>query len=371
MLSYENYVLLGCVWLDVKYFSERKIFLVKIFSRKKNIFKCLVAFQKIFWKIFSGVWLYSWKCSRKLIFIMFLTFSQLPNKYIITSNKTQIQTQILNAQQKKNSSNQRSTQNQRTTKQEPPTTPQQQQENQRSKRASRSATRSTISGFDDRWRFLGSTIGDGFSVRDLRNGFDGAISLSLCLRIWVLASLALSLSLGIARRTSLVLGFLGSSELLDVDWSRLHRCWGASVISLPCCLSLSLLFSWGGSDLKWKWEWKLFSALSALFYDQTENIFSLTEFSVTAKHPLFQKSISGISLKPKQTEPKLLFFRTLLDWFSMWRNHPFSSILDLLDFCNVRSWFVHSCIPPVYLGVSLFLLSMNLYYLSKKIWSNF
>ena len=33
---------------------------------------------------------------------------------------------------------------------------------------------------------------------------------------------------------------------------------------------------------------------------------------------------------------KLLFFRTLLDWFSMWRNHPFSSILDLLDFCNVR-----------------------------------
>ena len=33
---------------------------------------------------------------------------------------------------------------------------------------------------------------------------------------------------------------------------------------------------------------------------------------------------------------KLLFFRTLLDWFSMWRNHPFSSILDFLDFCNVR-----------------------------------
>ena len=33
---------------------------------------------------------------------------------------------------------------------------------------------------------------------------------------------------------------------------------------------------------------------------------------------------------------KLLFFRTLLDWFSVWRNHPFSSILDFLDFCNVR-----------------------------------
>ena len=33
---------------------------------------------------------------------------------------------------------------------------------------------------------------------------------------------------------------------------------------------------------------------------------------------------------------KLLFIRTLLDWFSVWRNHPFS-ILDLLDFCNFRS----------------------------------
>ena len=63
---------------------------------------------------------------------------------------------------------------------------------------------------------------------------------------------------------------------------------------------------------------------------------------------------------------KLLFFKTLLDWFSVWRNHPFSSILDLLDFCNVHSWFVHPYILPVYLGVSLFLLSMNLYYLSKK-----
>ena len=62
----------------------------KIFSGKENIFKCLVAFQKNFWKIFSGVWLYSSKCSRKPIFIMFLTFSQLPNKYIIKSNKTQI-----------------------------------------------------------------------------------------------------------------------------------------------------------------------------------------------------------------------------------------------------------------------------------------
>ena len=33
---------------------------------------------------------------------------------------------------------------------------------------------------------------------------------------------------------------------------------------------------------------------------------------------------------------KLFFFRTLLEWFSVWRNHSFS-LLDLLDFCNFRS----------------------------------
>ena len=33
-----------------------------LFFGKENIFKCLVAFQKMLWKIFSGVWLYGWKC---------------------------------------------------------------------------------------------------------------------------------------------------------------------------------------------------------------------------------------------------------------------------------------------------------------------
>ena len=67
---------------------------------------------------------------------------------------------------------------------------------------------------------------------------------------------------------------------------------------------------------------------------------------------------------------KLLFFRTVLDWFSVWRNHPFSSILNFLDFCNVRFLFVLPCILPVYLGFSLFLISMNLYYLLKKIYNH-
>ena len=65
-----------------------------LFSGKENVFMCLVAFQKIFRKIFSDVWLCSWKYHRKHIFYLFLTFSRLPNEYIISfipqnTNKTQ------------------------------------------------------------------------------------------------------------------------------------------------------------------------------------------------------------------------------------------------------------------------------------------
>ena len=67
-----------------------------LFSGKENIFMCLVAFQKMFQKIFSGAWLCSWKYHRKHIFYLLLTFSRLPNKYIISfipqyknTNKTQ------------------------------------------------------------------------------------------------------------------------------------------------------------------------------------------------------------------------------------------------------------------------------------------
>ena len=65
-----------------------------LFSGKENVFICLVAFQKMFRKIFSDVWLCSWKYHRKHIFYLLLTFSRLPNKYIISfipqnTNKTQ------------------------------------------------------------------------------------------------------------------------------------------------------------------------------------------------------------------------------------------------------------------------------------------
>ena len=48
-----------------------------LFSGKENFFMCLVAFQKMFWKIFSDVWLYSWKYHKKYIFYLLLTFSHI------------------------------------------------------------------------------------------------------------------------------------------------------------------------------------------------------------------------------------------------------------------------------------------------------
>ena len=45
----------------------------------------------MFWKIFFGVWLCSWKYHRKHIFYLLLTFSQLPNKYIISFLNTETQ----------------------------------------------------------------------------------------------------------------------------------------------------------------------------------------------------------------------------------------------------------------------------------------
>ena len=61
----------------VKVFPENRYFPEMLFSGKENVFMCLVAFQKMFLKIFSDVWLCSWKYRRKHIFYLLLTFSHI------------------------------------------------------------------------------------------------------------------------------------------------------------------------------------------------------------------------------------------------------------------------------------------------------
>ena len=147
----------------------------------------------------------------------------------------------------------------------------------------------TISGFMTIgvkwvWRFLGSRSEEWVRRRNL--------SLSVFAHLSPCFSRSLSL-FGHCSTNELGLGFSGFVGALGCG-----SILPSSVLGCWCDL-----FSWGGSDLKWKWERKLFFALSALFYGQTEIIFSLTKFSVTVKHPLFRKSIFEISLKSKQTEP--------------------------------------------------------------------
>ena len=61
----------------VKVFPENRYFPEMLFSGKENVFMCLVAFQNMFQKIFSDVWLCSWKYHRKHIFYLLLTFSHI------------------------------------------------------------------------------------------------------------------------------------------------------------------------------------------------------------------------------------------------------------------------------------------------------
>ena len=63
---------------------------------------------------------------------------------------------------------------------------------------------------------------------------------------------------------------------------------------------------------------------------------------------------------------KLFFFRTLLDWLSVWRNQFLSSIPNLLYICNFCIWFVYPYTHSVYLGVSFFYINKSLLLIQKK-----
>ena len=68
------------------------------------------------------------------------------------------------------------------------------------------------------------------------------------------------------------------------------------------CLREECVWERGGKRLKWKYGLKLISVAFGLIYGQTENIFSLTEFTVPIKYVIFRKMISEFRFQPKQTD---------------------------------------------------------------------
>ena len=218
-----------------------------LFSGKENVFMCLVAFQKIFQKIFSDAWLCSWKYHRKHILYLLLTFSRLPNEYIISFIP-------------QNTKKKKKTQKKKIIK----------------------------SGHFARSRLVRRRDRD-------RHGQCFARSVDRD------RSFARSARCRWCRRT------ISASSALDDLYSLFFLSPSLS-FSRSLSLSLSPLFSKAENYLKWKWKRKWFSVVLALIFGQLEMLFSLTEFEVTTKHPIFRKIISRISLKSIQTQPKVLLF---------------------------------------------------------------
>ena len=96
----------------------------------------------------------------------------------------------------------------------------------------------------------------------------------------------------------------------DQRLARRDRRIGAQFMVISEVASSSLFAIWAlslslsGNTLKWKWELNSFFTSEALFYGQTENIFSLTQFTGPTKHATFRKMIFEFRLKSKQTDPK-------------------------------------------------------------------
>ena len=221
-----------------------------LFSRKENIFMCLIAFQKMFRKIFSDVWLCSWKYHRKHIFYLLLTFSH------IFSVTKRIHNIIHSSKRKQNPEKKSSNPDKR-----------RRDRDRRSQRFTRSRLTHraiSIEASRDHDRRVHAIAIEASCDRDRHGASD----------------------VGERRGAG------------DVAISSFF-------LPLSLSLSLSLLLSKAGSHLKWKLKRKWFFVVLALKFGQLEMLFSLTEFEVTNKHRIFWKWISGISLKSIQTQPKI------------------------------------------------------------------
>ena len=88
-------------------------------------------------------------------------------------------------------------------------------------------------------------------------------------------------------------------NLWSLDWSLVCSCSPFLSLSFFARLKLGLKMVWSENENR-----KCFTPWVPYFTVNTKNIFNLTQFSEPTKHIILRKSISKISLKPKQTDPK-------------------------------------------------------------------
>ena len=244
-----------------------------LFFGKENVFMCLVAFQKIFWKIFSGVW----KRRRK---------RQTQKKKSSTIDAQLVSTERCFASSSPTIASLIAISPARSCKGE-----------------------IAIDGAISRRRDLDlrEIAIDASRDRDRQRDFATAWSRSSRSRDGTILIFAIS------RRRDLATSFaifidrdLGSRSS---DWSSefagdRRTDWSSVFSSRARSLSLSL--SLFGNTLKWKWKCKMISVVKARFFRSTDFNFQKLEFSGPTKQPHFQKSISGSDFHPKQTHPNWL-----------------------------------------------------------------
>ena len=234
-------------------FPENTYFPEMLFSGKENNFKCLVIFQKILWKIFSGVWLNGWKCyfptTTKIKITQkthFLTFSPLPNKYIISSLNSETQ---IKPRKKKNHNPVKRTEE------------------------GREGGRSVLGCDDrDRGRRIGAATAIAIGAKAKSNGEVVGWSRTATSNGEVEG--CDSKSNGEVEVEQLCalgsISFWVRSLWPELGWP--EGCALSLSLSLCCCafwalsaffLSLSLCIAWPGNELKWKWKCKFISGSKA------------------------------------------------------------------------------------------------------------
>ena len=222
-------------------------------------FKCLVAFQKMFWKIFSGVWLYSWKYHKKYIFYLLFTFSHI---FSAVKQIYNIIPQYRNTKETKSKKKIHQIRSNWEKKEE-----------------------REVTGFNLEARSYGGCEGEIAWQRQDQAALE--LIFAWLVMVWIGAGVA----------------WCDETSLWSSDWSSCGRRigarseeWSGLSLSLSLCVSPEMVWSEN-------FHFKQFPGQSLQNTWSAENNFRKIYFPCAIKHSHLRKSIYGNDLKAKQTQP--------------------------------------------------------------------